>query len=460
MDKRPLLYVVLLVALAGLISCHAARSAVPSQPVPEDTAGPTVSPTSTPARPSPTPTPLPTSSFTPTPKPTPTLTPVQTSAPSPTFAVPPRPSPTPTLPWQIPQVRDDDWVKGGADAGLVLVEYSDFQCPACASFTPVLQRLEKAFPDQLRVVFRHFPLTSIHDKAVLAAEAAEAAGAQGKFWEMHDMLFARQRDWTTKSRDEAIATFIGYARDLGLDVGRFSGELKEGKYRQLVEKRRDEARSLGLPGTPTVFINGQYLDPRRIPLNDFVLSGLIRLYNYDGPLYSAPPPMIIEKDKPYFATVETNRGVFCIKLFADKVPHTVNNFVFLAREGFYNGVPFHRVIPDFVAQTGDPTGGGFGGPGYKFADEFDPQLKHDGPGMVSMANSGPDTNGSQFFITYRALPNLDGKHAVFGRVVAGMEVVESLSPRDPQRDPYAPADRIVKIDIADKCAEDQPGGGG
>ncbi len=450
MDRHLFVYLALLAILVGATSCHAATTTLPPQPTPENTPAYTAHPSPTPTTSPPTPTPTLTPSPTPIPR---SPTPPPTVATVGTTAAPPSPTPTPTRPWQIPEVNDDDWVKGGADARLVLVEYSDFQCPACASLTPMLQRLEKAFPDQLRIVFRHFPLTSIHDKAVLAAEAAEAAGAQGKFWEMHDLLFSRQRDWSPQSRDEAMTTFVSYARELGLDVERFSRELQEGKYRPLVEKRRDEARSLGLPGTPTVFINGQYLDPRRIPLNEFVLAGLIKLYNYDGPLYSAPPPMVLEQSRPYFALVETNRGTFCIELFADKTPRTVNNFVFLAREGFYDGVPFHRVIPDFVAQTGDPTGGGFGGPGYQFADEFDPQLKHDGPGIVSMANSGPNTNGSQFFITYRALPSLDGKHTVFGRVVKGMKVVESLTPRDPQRDPYAPADRIIKITIASKCGE-------
>jgi peptidyl-prolyl cis-trans isomerase A (cyclophilin A)/peptidyl-prolyl cis-trans isomerase B (cyclophilin B) len=109
------------------------------------------------------------------------------------------------------------------------------------------------------------------------------------------------------------------------------------------------------------------------------------------------------------------------------------------------------VLPGFVAQTGDPTGSGFGGPGYRFDDEIDPDLIHDGPGVLSMANAGENTNGSQFFITYQALPDLDGKHTVFGRVVEGMDVVEALMSRDPQEDPYAPADAIVRIDVGTSC---------
>ncbi len=147
--------------------------------------------------------------------------------------------------------------------------------------------------------------------------------------------------------------------------------------------------------------------------------------------YDAAPPMVTDSAKRYSATIATERGDIVVELYADKAPATVNNFVFLARDGYYDGVTFHRVIANFMAQTGDPTGTGRGGPGYKFSDEFEPSLRHDGPGVLSMANAGPDTNGSQFFITHKATPHLDGKHAVFGRVVEGMDVVYSILERDP-----------------------------
>jgi cyclophilin family peptidyl-prolyl cis-trans isomerase len=126
------------------------------------------------------------------------------------------------------------------------------------------------------------------------------------------------------------------------------------------------------------------------------------------------------------ATIETTKGTIVIELYQDKAPKTVENFVTLVRKGFYNGLKFHRVIPGFMIQTGDPRGDGTGGPGYTFEDEFAPGLGHDGPGVVSMANSGPNTNGSQFFITLAATPWLDGRHAIFGRVVEGQVVVEQI----------------------------------
>jgi cyclophilin family peptidyl-prolyl cis-trans isomerase len=164
--------------------------------------------------------------------------------------------------------------------------------------------------------------------------------------------------------------------------------------------------------------------------------------------YNTAPAMAIDAKKHYSATFHTEKGDFVVELFADRAPKTVNNFVFLAREGFYNGVTFHRVIRDFMVQGGDPTGSGSGGPGYRFADEFHPGLRHDGPGVLSMANAGPNTNGSQFFITHRATPHLDNKHSVFGKVIKGMQVVLAIPDRDPAR-AKEPGTKITSIDIAE-----------
>jgi cyclophilin family peptidyl-prolyl cis-trans isomerase len=163
--------------------------------------------------------------------------------------------------------------------------------------------------------------------------------------------------------------------------------------------------------------------------------------------YSSPPEMKIDLSKSYQATVQTDKGDIVIKLFAKKAPRTVNNFVFLSEEGFYDGIIFHRVIKDFMAQGGDPTGTGTGGPGYTFADEFDPDLRHGGPGFLSMANAGPNTNGSQFFITHTATPWLDNKHTVFGEVIEGLDVLLSIPERDPnQRDAPAVTIKTIQID--------------
>ena len=162
--------------------------------------------------------------------------------------------------------------------------------------------------------------------------------------------------------------------------------------------------------------------------------------------YSSPPEITIASGRAYFATFHTERGPIRVKLYADKAPNTVNNFVFLARDGYFDGTTFHRVIKDFMLQGGDPTGTGMGGPGYQIRDEFHPELRHDRPGILSMANAGPNTGGSQFFITHIATPWLDGRHAIFGEVVEGMDVVNSVRERDPQSD-SEPGDRIERVEI-------------
>lgn len=165
--------------------------------------------------------------------------------------------------------------------------------------------------------------------------------------------------------------------------------------------------------------------------------------------WSVPPKLEIDPKKAYSAILHTDKGDITLQLFADKTPKTVNNFVFLARQGFYNGTIFHRVIADFMAQGGDPTGTGSGGPGYRFTDEFHPSLRHDKPGILSLANAGPNTNGSQFFITHLATPWLDNKHSVFGQVTDGMQVLLSIPSRDPsKRD--SPAIKLTSVTILEQ----------
>jgi cyclophilin family peptidyl-prolyl cis-trans isomerase len=268
---------------------------------------------------------------------------------------------------------------------------------------------------------------------------------------MHDLLFEQQDDWSAQEPEEFRKTLSGYAKELGLDVDRFDREMKEGTYSAKVKAAYDQAANMGLPGTPTLFFSGQYYRSDQYGFSFYAFDALTRLVLLYERQYVHPPPMLIDRSKTYIATIKTAKGDIVIELYADKAPITVNNFVFLAREGFYDNMTFHRVIPGFMAQTGDPSGTGAGGPGYQFDDEFSPDLKHDKPGVVSMANSGENTNGSQFFITYEAAPDLDGKHAIFGQVIEGMDVLNKLTPRDPQENPEAPeGDRVETITIEEK----------
>ena len=165
--------------------------------------------------------------------------------------------------------------------------------------------------------------------------------------------------------------------------------------------------------------------------------------------WDAPPEMTIDPAKDYRATLKTEKGDIKLELYADRAPKTVNNFVFLASEGYYDDTTFHRVIPGFMAQAGDPTGLGTGGPGYTFEDEIDPTLTFNEAGILAMANKGPqtNTNGSQFFITYVPLRSLNGGYSIFGRLIEGMDVLQALTPRDPQDNPDYEGDQLITVII-------------
>ena len=161
----------------------------------------------------------------------------------------------------------------------------------------------------------------------------------------------------------------------------------------------------------------------------------------------AKAEQVLEANKDYKAVIETSKGRLVLDLYQDDAPMTVNNFVFLALHKYYDGIVFHRVLEDFMAQTGDPTGSGRGGPGYTFGDETNNGKLHEGKGILSMANAGPNTNGSQFFITFVTTPWLNGKHTVFGKVVGGLEVLDVLTRIDPMRPGGTSPDRMESVHI-------------
>jgi cyclophilin family peptidyl-prolyl cis-trans isomerase len=309
----------------------------------------------------------------------------------------------------------------------------------------VLVQLEDDYPEDLRVIYRHYPLTSIHDKAALSAQAAEAAGIQDKFWEMHDLLYEKLDEWKGMSVEEFQEWLVTQADDLGLDSDQFNEDLTSDALVNMAQQAWEESSSIGIPGTPFLLINGQ---PYSGSLNSTSLTLLIEATLMEKQQYDDCPPMTIDQTKDYVGTIETEKGDITIELYAEEAPLAVNSFVFLAQDGWYDNVTFHRVVPGFVAQAGDPSGTGMGGPGYVFDNEISPDLKFDQPGLLGMANSGPGTNGSQFFITHTSTPHLDGSYTIFGRVISGMNVVESLTPRDPsQSSDLPPGDMILSIKI-------------
>jgi cyclophilin family peptidyl-prolyl cis-trans isomerase len=312
----------------------------------------------------------------------------------------------------------------------------------------VLAQLQSAYPEDVRIVYRHFPLMSIHDKAKLAAQAANAAGVQGKFWEMHDLLFEKQAEWSGISLDEFPDFLEDQAKALGLDDDKFQADLNDTQNAEQIQKDYDYYGQVGLPGTPFLLFNN-------LPLNTSIdlasLSATVEAFLLEDQQFTECPPMAIDPAKQYTATIATEKGDIEVELLADKAPLAVNSFVFLSQQGWFDGVTFHRVIPGFVAQGGDPSGSGMGGPGYEFDNEISPDLTFDAAGLLAMANSGPNTNGSQFFITFDAADSLNGGYTIFGRVLSGMDVATSLTARDPaQGGALPPGDKILSITIHEK----------
>lgn len=312
----------------------------------------------------------------------------------------------------------------------------------------MLARLHTEYPDDLRVAYRHFPLMSIHDKAALATQAAEAAGIQGKFWEMHDLLFANQSAWSGMAVADFQSWLFEKAAELELDVDQFDSDLNSTALTELATTAWTTNSEMGLPGTPFLVINGNGYNGQISYGN---ISAIINLILLEKRQFDVCPPIEIDPSKQYFANLETEKGTIVLELFPIEAPLAVNNFVFLARQGWFNGITFHRVISGFVAQTGDPSGTGYGSPGYAFDNEISPDLTYDQPGMVGMANAGPGSNGSQFFITMAPVEQLNGGYTIFGRVLEGMEVVESLTERDPSQNlGLPPGDKLIEVTIIEK----------
>ncbi len=313
----------------------------------------------------------------------------------------------------------------------------------------MLAQIQSEYPQDVRIVYRHFPLISIHDKAALSAQAAEAAGKQNKFWEMHDLLFERQSEWIGLSVEQFQEWLSQQAEGLGLEKDRFIADLNSKAIGDFVKGTWDRGVEIGLPGTPFLLIDGQ-IWPQSLPLSGENIKAIVELQKLEKRQFTTCPPMTINPSKTYIATLKTEKGDIVVELYPDKAPIAVNNFVFLARNGWYDGVTFHRVLQGYIAQAGDPSGTGYGGPGYAFVNEIS-DLKFDKAGLLAMANAGPDSNGSQFFITFAPAEKLNGGYTIFGRVIAGLENAAKLTPRDPAQSPgQPPGDKILSVTIEEK----------
>jgi cyclophilin family peptidyl-prolyl cis-trans isomerase len=302
--------------------------------------------------------------------------------------------------------------------------------------------------DDVRFIFRPISLGSQLDKSDLALQAAIAAGAQGHFWEMYDVLFVLNDDWGQLQLDEFRGWLRQEAGKMGLDQRRFSSDLLSDGVAREAADRNAAAAALGNLRLPFLVLNGV---PQPIfAMDRESIASAVSLIALSRRQYRQCPPLTIDPSKDYFATLHTEKGDIVVHLLAKQAPLSVNSFMFLAREGWFDGVTFHRVLPGFAAQSGDPSGTGQGHPGYFFDDEFS-SLKFDRPGVVGMANSGSGTNGSQFFLTFAPAPHLDGSFTIFGEITEGIEVLEQLTPRDPDATPgLPPGDLLQSVEVEER----------
>jgi cyclophilin family peptidyl-prolyl cis-trans isomerase/protein-disulfide isomerase len=339
---------------------------------------------------------------------------------------------------------------GPADAAVTMLFYCDMQSAECEIFSRALDQLLAGHRNELRVIHRLYPVPESAvpslDKSVLSAQAVIAAQRQDRFWEMRDLLHSKYAEWVGLSKDDFSAWLLGEAKGLDLDPVRFASDLESSETAAEAQNAYQSAVALGISSIPTVFINGRLQD--RPALSYDGLDSTIGLIALGARQFRTCPPFEIDPARKYVATLHTEKGDIVLALDAATAPLAVNSFVFLAKLGWYDGTSFHRVIPGFVAQGGDPSGTGRGGPGYYFINEVLEGARFDEPGVVGMTNVGPDTNGSQFFITYAPQPQFDGSYTVLGHVIDGMDVVESLTPRDPQATSNSPpGDKIISVTV-------------
>ena len=350
----------------------------------------------------------------------------------------------------IPAITEADWQMGAEKPVLTILEYSDFQCPACGQFYTELEKLMQERPNDVRLVYRNFPLVSLHPNATLAAQAAESAGLQSteQYWAMYNLLFSKQSEWSQKTSEEFTAFLKEQAAGLKLDVDKFMKDLTSDEMVKKLNDQTEFATKIGLNSTPTILLNGRAW---QYQWDAYTLGLVIELVKSEAKVHTVCPDFVIDQNKQYTATIKTEKGDIVMELYPKVAPQAVNSFVVLAREGFYDGVTFHRVLANFVAQTGDPSNTGMGGSGFEYREEVSPDLKFDQEGMVGIAKSTQvGSSGSQFFITYAPLPDLDGGYTIIGKVISGMDVVKQITQRDPSTMPTTPGDKILTITIDEK----------
>jgi cyclophilin family peptidyl-prolyl cis-trans isomerase/protein-disulfide isomerase len=354
----------------------------------------------------------------------------------------------------LPPITAEDYAVGPADAALTFIVYTDPQCPYCAQLDPILDQFQALYPDDVRVVTRLFPLTSIHDKAMAATQALFAAGLQNKFNELRKFLFERQRQdlSTDTSLTEAdfwgslaAADFENWLKErvpaLGIDADQLLADMKSDTVVAKAQASLDSAMTIGISGTPTLMVNGYQWPENQRGIEIF--SIYLRLIKNQANEFDSCPATVVDAGKKYTATIETTRGDIQVELYPDKAPVAVNSFVYLAEQGWYDNLPI-IASSDFVL-SGDPSDTGYGSAGYAFLDE-NSGLTFEQPGMLAVYSVWPGygTNGSMFFMNKTALTD-QGNRTIFGKVTAGLDVLDKFEIRDNIFNDVI--DKVIKVTI-------------
>ena len=332
-------------------------------------------------------------------------------------------------------VASDDHFTGNADASATtIIEYGDFQCPSCAAFHAAITPTLAAVSDTLKLVFRHFPLITIHDKSLITAHAVEAATLQNKFWEMHDLLYEKQKEWEGKSVAEITGTLKTYAQQLGMDADKLEKDMSSQAVIARVQRDIDSGTTAKLAGTPSLFLDG-----RTVPPDAFVQQGVVDgIKNYakaraeqlatlgNKSVAFAKPELVTSKDAKYVMTVKTTKGDIVAELDPALAPVNVNSVVFLAQQKYFEGAPV--VLQDAqlgAVLMGNPTA--TGNPGYVCDQEKSPAGAMTKPGVVALYTTDGQTASAQFVLTYSPTTDLDGRFTVIGNITSGLDVLKTLT---------------------------------
>lgn len=347
--------------------------------------------------------------------------------------------------FNVPSASEIDRAYGPTSPKITILSYCNFQNPACKSLVFNLADLQQQYEEEVRIVLRQYPQPEIYDKSLLAAYAVDAAGLENRYWQMNNILYSLQSDWVNLSAEEFTEWLVEQAETLDITRAQWEANMASDSVRSRIAQTIDEAAGLQISATPILFFNNVMV---RTGIDPDSLTVLVDYFLLPEKAYTVCPAFEIDTTKSYTARFSTEKGDIVFELFDDAAPQSVNSFISLARDGWYDGSTFFRVIPGFVAQGGDPSNSGLGTPGYGISSEVDPALRFDTPGLLALNRNTDGLSGSQFFITYTELPEMDGQFTIIGRVIEGMSVVNSLRPRDPEADEILlPADILISVTI-------------